>query len=291
MGQKASDYEHLVFWNRMAGCAVALILFLCCDASFIAMAQAVSRNSPQQTSTSTSDRGKQTFSSACAQCHGLDGKGSERAPNIADTATVQRLSDSQIFHIIRNGVSGTGMPAFHSLDRSQIRALVTYLRTLQGKTKKGGLPGNPEQGKTLFFGKAGCSQCHMVAGEGGFIGSDLSEYARVDEVEQIRSAIVAPASVGKQARIVTVTLHNGDKYMGRMRNEDNFSIQLQTLDGTFYFFSKSDIDRMQVDLQPLMPSDYSLRLDSQALNDLISYLMKAAGTGKYVTVNADDGPE
>ncbi len=222
-------------------------------------------------------RGKQIFSSACAQCHGLDGRGSERAPDIADRPTVQRLSDSQIFQIIQNGVPGTGMPAFHSFDSSQIHAIVAHLRTLQGKNKTAALPGNPEQGKILFFGKAGCSQCHMVAGDGGFIAADLSEYARIHEADQIRNAIVDPASNGQQARLVTVTLHNGEKYAGRVRDEDNFSMQLQSLDGSFFFLSKSEIDKLQTDSQPLMPSDYGIRLNTRELNDVISFLIRAAG--------------
>lgn len=233
--------------------------------------------------TASANRGKQTFSSSCSQCHGLDGKGSERAPNIVDRVTVQRLSDSETFHIIENGVPGTGMPAFHSLESSQIRAVVAYLRALQGKNKSAALPGNPERGKALFFGKAECSRCHMVAGEGGFIASDLSEYARIHQVEQIRSAIVDPASTGREVRMVTVTLHSGEQYVGRVRDEDNFSVQLQTLDGTFYFLSKSDIQQMQSDSQSLMPADYGSRLDPRELNDLVSYLMKVAGANGSTT--------
>ncbi len=236
-----------------------------------------SQTAPHANKTASAIQGKQIFSSACAQCHGLDGRGSERAPNIADRPTIQRLSDSQIVRIIQNGVPGTGMPAFHSFDNSQIRAVVAHLRTLQGKNKTAAVPGNPEQGKTLFFGKAECSQCHMVAGDGGFIASDLSEYARIHEVEQIRSAIVDPGNTGQQARLVRVTLHSGQIYAGRVRNEDNFSVQLQSLDGTFYFLSKSEIDKMQTDAQSLMPSDYGTRLNTHELNDVISYLIRAAG--------------
>jgi cytochrome c oxidase cbb3-type subunit III len=226
---------------------------------------------------SLANRGKQIFSSTCAQCHGLDGKGSERAPNIVDRPSVQRASDSQIFHIIENGVPGTGMPAFHSLEGSQIHALVAYLRALQGKIETAGLPGNPKQGKVLFFGKAGCSQCHMVDGVGGFIASDLSEYARIHPAEQIRGAIVDPASAGNRVRRVSVTLHSGEKYAGRVRDEDNFSLQLQALDGAFYFFSKSEIDDVQADVKSLMPSDYGARLNAHEVNDIISYLVQAAG--------------
>src|ERR1700745_2153959 len=191
------------------------------------------RESPAQKNTIIiPTRGKQTFASTCAGCHGLDGRGGERAPSIAERAHVQRLSDAQISHIIENGVPGTGMPAFHSLQRSDVQAIVAYLRILQGRTTTLHVPGDPDRGETVFVGKAGCSGCHMVAGKGGFIASDLSSYARTHTAEQIRSAIVSP-DTDQQARLVTATTRRGEKVVGRIRNEDNFSLQLQTLDGTF----------------------------------------------------------
>jgi cytochrome c oxidase cbb3-type subunit III len=249
---------------------------LVCGGVFVALAQSPSQKR-STSSKSDSIQGKQIFASTCAQCHGLDGKGSERGPNIADRPSIQRLSDSQIFHVVENGVPGTGMPAFPSLQAPQIRALVAYLRTLQGKNETAALPGNPAQGKTIFFGKAACSECHMVGGQGGFIATDLSDYARSHTVEQIRSAIVDPPSSGRQLRLVTATLYDGEKFQGRVRDEDNFSAQLQTLDGTFHFLAKSEIDTMEPESHSLMPSDYGSRLNPQELNDLISYLMSVAG--------------
>ncbi len=73
------------------------------------------QNIPRESAKSASTRGKQTFTSTCAGCHGLDGRGGERAPNIAENPKVLRFSDAQISLIIENGVPGTGMPAFHSL--------------------------------------------------------------------------------------------------------------------------------------------------------------------------------
>ena len=224
-----------------------------------------------------STRGKRTFASTCANCHGLDGKGSERAPNIAEKANVQRLSDAQVSHIIQNGVPGTGMPAFHSLASSDVQAIVFYLRTLQGRKKTLKLPGDPQRGETVFFGKAGCSGCHMIAGKGGFIASDLSAYAGTHVVEQIRSAIASRMPGNNlQARLVTVTTRSGEKNSGRIRNEDNFSLQLQALDGTFFFVAKSDIENLQYSSETLMPSDYVSSLTPEDLNDVISYLMKEA---------------
>jgi cytochrome c oxidase cbb3-type subunit III len=239
--------------------------------------QGPQRSLPQNSVKSVAARGKQTFASTCAGCHGLDGRGGERAPNIAENPKVQQLSDAQISSIVENGVAGTGMPAFHSLARPDVQAVVTYLRSLQGTKTKVSLPGDPDRGETVFFGKAGCSGCHMADGKGGFIASDLSGYARGHAVEQIRSALTNPTlGDDRQAQLATVTVRGGEKVVGRIRNEDNFSLQLQTLDGTFFFLDKSDLVRLESS-QTLMPSGYGSTLSSDELNDVISYLMRVAG--------------
>lgn len=258
-------------------------LLILCASDLSAFAQ-----NRQPKTTSESLRGKQSFAGTCAGCHGLDGKGGERAPNIADRPGVQRLSDEQLFHIVQNGIPGTGMPAFHSLENAQIRALVAYLRTLQGTNKTLHLLGNPQRGKAIFSGKGGCAQCHMIAGHGGFIAADLSEYARTHDQAEIRSTITDPASGNRQVKLITLTLHNGEKYSGRLRDEDNFSLQLQTLDGQFVFLSKADIDKLDYDSQTLMPPDYGSKLSPEELNDLISYLMSVAGNSEPTHSKAKD---
>jgi cytochrome c oxidase cbb3-type subunit III len=230
---------------------------------------------------SSSGNGEKIFSGSCGGCHSLDGRGGERAPNIAESPRVQRLSDDRIFGIIENGIPGTGMPAFHTLQGSDIKSVVAYLRTLQGTKKTAELPGDPGRGKTIFFGKSKCSSCHMVASEGGFIASDLSSYARTHSVEETRSAITSPNSTGdRQSRSITAITRDGKKYVGKIRNEDNFSLQLQGLDGTFHFLVKSDLERTDSSPQSLMPSDYGSTLSPNELNDLISYLMTSANPGE-----------
>src|ERR1700756_3164662 len=93
-----------------------LTLAALCAAGDIAAWSQAPRQNPAHNSKIASTKGKQTFASTCAGCHGLDGRGGERAPSIAERARVQRFSDAQISHIIENGVPGTGMPAFHSLE-------------------------------------------------------------------------------------------------------------------------------------------------------------------------------
>jgi cytochrome c oxidase cbb3-type subunit III len=271
---------------------LALVLATLWAASGLsARSQTPQQNLQQKSEKSVSTRGKQTFASTCAGCHGLDARGGERAPNIVENPKVLRLSDAQISHIIENGVPGTGMPAFHSLANPDVRAVVAYLRFLQGTKSALKLPGDPARGETSFFGRAGCSGCHMAGGKGGFIAADLSGYAHSHAVEQIRSAITTPAAGNdRQSRLVTVTTRGGEKYVGRIRNEDNFSLQLQGLDGTFYFVDKSDLVGLDSS-QTLMPSDYGSTLSSGELNDIVSYLIRIANVKPGETVAQTDGFE
>lgn len=224
--------------------------------------------------------GQQIFASACASCHGLDGRGGERAPNIAQAAAVQRLSDQELTRIVTEGVPGTGMPAFHSLGSNGISAVVKYLRVLQGRGQPSALPGVAERGQTLFFGRAGCSSCHMVGGQGGFLASDLSGYGKTHNVDEIREAILKPGlDSSLRAKNAVVTTNDGTRLEGIVRNEDNFSIQLQSKDGAYHFIDKADAKDVHYDPAPVMPN-YENMLSRSDVNDVVSYLVTAAKSSK-----------
>jgi cytochrome c oxidase cbb3-type subunit 3 len=275
-----ADWHHLPMLSIPKSlCMLLLGLLALCAVGSVATSQMAQPRARQKDSEAASTLGKKTFASTCASCHGLDGRGGERAPNIAERPSVQQLSDAQLFHIIENGIPGTGMPAFHALESPDIKAVVIYLRSLQGAKKPlNKLPGDPEHGEAIFFGKAGCSTCHMVTGKGGFIASDLSKYAGSHALDQIRNAITNPLSNDNSGRVVMATVRGGEKYSGRVRNEDNFSVQLQALDGIFHFFEKSDLEGLEYSPQSLMPSDYGSTLSLSELSDVVSYLMRVANT-------------
>ena len=218
--------------------------------------------------------GKSTFNSLCASCHGLDGSGSDKAVNISGSDRVRHLSDAELSSIISNGIPETGMPAFRSLNESQVRAVVGYLRSLQGRANGGVLPGDPKRGKEIFFGKGNCSACHTISGQGGFLGPDLTEHGATSSADAIRAEIVRTPRVPPIGyRTAALTTDSGERLEGLVRNEDNFSVQLQTKDGSFHFFKKTQLRRFERLDGSLMPADYRDRLSDGELKDLASYLM------------------
>jgi putative heme-binding domain-containing protein len=234
-------------------------------------------------------KGRQVFVSTCAGCHGLDGRGAERAPNIATNPKVQQLSDAQISTIVANGVRGTAMPPFRSLGTTSITNVVAYLRTLRGDGAAVVLPGDPAKGKSIFFGKAGCSSCHMAEGAGGFLGADLSGYAGSHSIEELRGAITDPVNNTDWRRndLVAVTA-DGQSVSGIARNQDNFSVQLQTADGQFHFFERSQLRSLEHQAKPVMPSDAASTLSREEMDHLVSYVMSMGASKKRERRHEDE---
>ncbi len=216
------------------------------------------------------------FSSNCAGCHGSDGRGGEHAPNIATAPEVQHLTDADLTSIINKGIAGAGMPAFSWLSQDKILAIVMYLRNLQGRGEAAVVVGNPHIGESLFYGKAGCGECHMINGRGGFIGSDLSFYGAEAKPAEIRALILNPAkSLPASKQLFTVTSKSAQTYSGMLRQEDNFSVTLQSTDGAFHSIAKSDIARLERGTRSLMPGFYGTLLTATEMDDLVSYLVHA----------------
>jgi cytochrome c oxidase cbb3-type subunit III len=236
-------------------------------------------------------RAQQSFVSHCGACHGMDGLGGEHAPNIVTNPVMQNLSEAELERFVRNGVPAQGMPAFSSLGPVTIKTIVSYLRILQGKSAAMQVHGDAAHGRELFFRSARCSSCHMIQGEGGFLGADLTRYAFNHSVQEMRNAIVDPnRDLSPQAETVIVITRDGRRLTGLARNEDNFSLQLQTADGRFHLLMKSDL--REIDRQPvaLMPSDYGSKLSAGDLNDLMSFLVKATESASGPPAQAQTTP-
>lgn len=269
--ERGSQFKGRGLW----AVAAIVLLFAALGASRL---RAQAQQHPEAAKEKPSLGGQQLFSSTCAGCHGLDGRGGEHAPNIATNSDVQMLSDAALLHIVRNGIPAAGMPGFgSSFDDAQLKAVVGYLRVLQGKGQAVSVEGSPERGRALFFGSAQCSRCHMLGGQGGFIGADLTAYGATHSASEIREAITDPnKNLDPRRGTVAVMTRDGRKYVGMVRNEDNFSLQMQTADGAFHLFNKADLSQVEHQARSLMPSQYGTTLTPDEIDNLVSYLIKRA---------------
>ena len=222
--------------------------------------------------------GRRAFDTTCASCHGLNGRGGERAPNIATEPGIVKLSDDQLLKILQDGKPQAGMPPFAGLGEKRLAEILSYLRLLQGKRDTPIALADAANGKNLFDGKGGCAECHMILGTGGFLGPDLSNYGAAHSANEIRNAIVsADARPGARKGLAQATTKDGRQISGMIRNEDNFSVQLQARDGTFHMLEKSDLSQLTLDSAPLMPSDFGSTLSNSELDKLVAYLLSVGG--------------
>jgi len=227
------------------------------------------------------DTGQQVFASNCAGCHGADAHGGERAPNLATVRSVISKSDDDLESIVKKGLPGLGMPPFAYLGDDKVKSVVAYLRVLQGKTTSTPVTGDSAAGRALFFGKAQCSNCHMVRGDGGFMASDLSVYGDGQASSAIQHAVVTHAP-SPTSRGVKVTTKSGEKVVGALRAEDNFAVTLLSPDGRFHTYDRSKVAEIQYTSESLLPKDYASRLSSKELDDLASFLIRTAAQASAV---------
>ncbi len=121
----------------------------------------------------------------------------------------------------------------------------------------------------------------MVNGQGGFFARDLSTYAARLDAEQVRAKILDPdKDLDPRRGLVTVVVRGSGTISGTVRNEDNFSLQLQTPDGAFHLLNKVDIQSQTYLGKSAMPSNYGTTLSPAEMNDIVSYLLRTAAPEK-----------
>src|SRR3989442_1474824 len=119
------------------------------------------------------EAGKKSFETRCAPCHGGDGRGGERGPNILVSETVRKRPAAALGELITGGVPAGGMPGV-SLPRAELDALVAFVRALAAPARENPPAGNVEAGEAFFFGKGACGSCHCARGRGGIRRPHLS---------------------------------------------------------------------------------------------------------------------
>jgi putative heme-binding domain-containing protein len=108
-------------------------------------------------------------------------------------------------------------------------------------------------------------------------------------VQDARSAILDPdRKLDRSAQYVSIVAVDGQRWAGFIRNEDNFSLVLQTDDGAYRLFAKDRIARIEYSNHSSMPRDYETRLNSEELDNLVSYILKTGPNEKKVTEEDDE---
>ena len=106
------------------------------DSNWAAPSQAASKANPLANRPDAAVGGAKVFQQRCSTCHGEEGRGTTKAPDLVQP-DVQAQSDGALFWKITSGNAHAGMPTFSFLSEPQRWQLVLHLRAL-ATTSPGG---------------------------------------------------------------------------------------------------------------------------------------------------------
>lgn len=213
--------------------------------------------------------GRATFLERCAVCHGQDAKGGQAA-NLTRARAVAGGTDQGLFRIIREGFPGTAMPPQTDLNDDGVWQLVSYLHSLARPGEQPPVEGDATAGAKLFRDR-GCISCHIVDGQGGFWGPGLDSIASRKRTEEIRADILDPGAVVDEGyRRVAVRTKDGRRIEGLLKNEDTFSLQVLTRDGSYALLERPQIASVEKLEGSPMPKPAAFT--SEELQNLLAFL-------------------
>ena len=212
--------------------------------------------------------GAALFRERCAECHGSDAKGvtgHDLTRLWASGATEER-----VFQTIRQGVPNSIMPSSSAPDE-EVKALVSYLRSLNGVVATNAATGEAANGERIFW--SNCGTCHAINGRGGPLGPNLSLAAQGQSRESLARAIRNPnASNLAGYQPVTLVTRDGRRIRAIRKSEDAFSIQIMDTGGQLHGYLKADLREVVRETTSLMPAFGPDRLTDKELADVLAFV-------------------
>ncbi|MFN0088234.1 MAG: c-type cytochrome [Blastocatellia bacterium] len=214
--------------------------------------------------------GERLYLTQCAMCHGQLGEGG-RGPALARPKLLHAPDDDSLRAVIRFGIAGTGMPGTRLID-AENRELAAYVRSL-GRVEPAVLPGDPQRGEAIYRTTGACDACHMLAGNGGAFGPDLTGVGASRSPRHLRESLLDPdADFPRNFAWIQAVTRSGRKLSGIRINEDTFSIQMRDAAGKLHSLWKADLREFKKDPRKSPMPSYRGRLTPGELDDLIAYL-------------------
>ena len=264
----------------------AVILSVCLGAS----AQAADDRNPLAGDPKAAKAGEYEFRINCALCHGLGGHGGGRGPDLTRAVKKHTHSDLDMFQVISNGIPGTAMPANGTngqgvgMTDEEIWQIITYIRSQEVKAPMNS-SGNAQRGKTLFYGDANCSLCHMVDGKGGRLGPDLTAVGGSRTREAIIDSVRNPSrrlawglteatkEFPQEYLSATAVTTDGKEIKGVTLNEDSFSVQIMDSNEQIHLLQKNKLRSFHKGRESAMPTYAPDTLSDRDLEDLVAFLV------------------
>ncbi len=130
--------------------------------------------------------------------------------------------------------------------------------------------GNPYNGKALYL--QSCGKCHVLYGEGGDIGPDLTSYQRGDLRLILLSVVNPSAEVREGFETHLALMADGRIATGFLADQDDRVMILRDADGNNQILPRPEIEEVRQVPQSVMPTGLLEGLDDQQVRDLFAYL-------------------
>jgi putative heme-binding domain-containing protein len=220
--------------------------------------------------------GHRIFDSQCAWCHGTAGTGGT-GPDLHRATLRHAANDRELTTIVRNGIPGTEMPSFAiALTETMAWQTAAYVRSL-GRARSRPLPGNAQHGATLYDSN-GCAGCHIVGGRGNALGPELTSIGALRGAPYLRDALIKPEAAHPPGYLVVMaTTQAGAEIRGIRVNEDVFYVHVRDARGAVHTLHKSELSKLERELEGTMMPSYASRITGGDLDDLVAYLASLRG--------------
>lgn len=219
-------------------------------------------------------RGKQLYNHQCLLCHGPAGTGG-RGPALNLPRLQHATTAADLIRVIKEGLPGSEMPGFWLLSAREARQVAAYVRSL-GRAHTLKLTGNPLRGQQLF--EQNCATCHLVRGQGGVAGPELTEIGARRSAAYLRAALLEPnAALPEGFLIVSVRTADGQRVRGVRVNEDPFNLQLRDASQRFHSFRKAELKEVKKEFGVSTMPSYKDAFTASELDDLLAYLASLRG--------------
>ena len=117
-----------------------------------------------------------------------------------------------------------------------------------------------------------CASCHLLYGEGGKIGPDLTGSNRANLDYLLLNSVDPSYDVPAGYKMVTILTEDGRSVSGVIAEEDAVRVILKTVENPRLVIAKADIDERVVSKKSMMPDGQLESLRPQEVFDLIKYL-------------------
>jgi putative membrane-bound dehydrogenase-like protein len=130
--------------------------------------------------------------------------------------------------------------------------------------------GNPYQGKQLFA--QNCGKCHVLFGQGGKIGPDLTQYKRDDLRGMLLNVVNPSAEIREGFENYIARTTDGRTLTGFIADQDSNVLVIRGADGQNISLSREEVEDLRATRTSLMPEGQLKALSDQQIRDLFAYL-------------------